>query len=228
MQNFDHDSRIKNIEEITNVFTVAMKNQTEDELNNFLITLDSESDAYKYFQRLKVVSLDSEFATDFQGISFCPFVLKYCMISAAGSNHQVARFVLSIATEALVNFKNFLSLTGYGMIDSSDAPFTDEYLEIEQKRFFAFCIAQFIECGADFPDIFEIMRSSTLSQDSSFEIRKIIEEGPEAIFNSELFSEDEKQYWKKCLSENGTIDDWSGFQQYLVLKYKIPFLPREV
>jgi hypothetical protein len=96
-----------------------------------------------------------------------------------------------------------------------------EALRVQQKRYFAYCLAQLSEAGMELEELFMTMKGDTLDQGSSYAVRACLEEGPEAVLASELFTEAERAHWKAVFA--GEPGAWERMQKHLIETYQLPF-----
>lgn len=93
----------------------------------------------------------------------------------------------------------------------------------EQKRYFAFVLAQMSECGMDLEGIFLTMKGDSADMGAALELRRILEDGADALATSNIFTAQERTLLADVIE--GKEGSWPAFQRRLVEDYRLPFIP---
>jgi hypothetical protein len=209
-----------NIQSVAKAFRLAARAETKGDMDAVAWAFPKGSDAAEYGERLGQLSGPSRAATDLRGLTFRPFFLLNGLILASRHRNPMRAFVLEVLATGLTEFLDY-----FAFIQDRDAgTFTPEQFEAlraEQKRYFAYCLAQLSEAGMELEELFMTMKGDTLDQGSSYTVRACLEGGPEAVLASELFTEAEQAHWKAVF--DGQPGAWARMQRYLVETYQLPF-----
>lgn len=150
------------------------------------------------------------------GSTFRPFLLVNGLTLAAGQPHRGRSQTLRAVAAGLSEFAAYLEGVarpgGEAQIPAED-----------QKRYFAFVLAQMSECGMDLGGIFMTMKGDSADMGTALELRRILEEGAGALSTSDIFTVQERALLAEVIG--GKEGSWPAFQRRLVEDYRLPFIP---
>lgn len=150
------------------------------------------------------------------GSPFRPFLLVNGLTLAAAQSHRPRSHALRAVAAGLSEFAAYLEAVA-NPGNGAQIPAT------EQKRYFAFVMAQMSECGMDLEGIFLTMKGDSADMGAALEFRRIIEEGAGALATSEIFTAQERSLLADVIA--GKEGSWPAFQRKLVEDYRLPFIP---
>lgn len=206
------------IRDIAAVFEQVGSTRSEEELDALTVEAPSDTRAGMFFALLK--KLDGrDVPSECRDIGFFRFFLVNGLLQA-----QRLRFDLRMyALRAIgVGLHEFASYFAYLENRSGETLYSD--LARDEKRYFAFCIAQLIELGFEMDGLLMTMKGDAYDQGDALELRRLREDGPDAFADSFLFDAREKKLFDAVFdqSQPGAID---ALQRYFVDTYEVPFLP---
>jgi hypothetical protein len=214
------DSVRQNIKSVAKAFRLAARAETKADMDALAWTFPEGSDAAAYGARFSHLSGPSHAATDLRGVGFRPFFLLNGLILASQHRNPMRAFVLDVLATGLNEFLDYFAF----ILDRDGSTVTAEefeHLRTEQKRYFAYCLAQLSEAGMELDGLFMTMKGDTLDQGSSYAVRACLEDGPEAVLASELFTEAERALWKAVFAQ--APEAWRRMQEHLIAEYDLPF-----
>ncbi len=214
------DAVRSNIQSVAKAFRLAARAETKADMDAVSWAFPKGSDAAGYGERLGQLSGPSRMATDLRGLDFRPFFLLNGLILASRFRNPMRAFVLEVLATGLTEFLDYFAF----IQDRDGSGITDEQFEAlrtQQKRYFAYCLAQLSETGMELDEIFMTMKGDTLDQGSSYAVRACLEDGPEAVLASELFTQTEREHWKTVF--DGDPGAWERMQKHLIETYQLPF-----
>lgn len=214
------DSVRENILSVAKAFRLAARAETKADMDALVWTFPEGSDAAAYGLRFSQLSGPSREATDLRGIGFRPFFLLNGLILASMYRNPMRAFVLDVLSTGLSEFLDYFAYIQH-RDGSSVTPEQFAKLGRQQKRYFAYCLAQLSEAGMELDGIFMTMKGDTLDQATSYAVRACLEEGPAAVLASELFTEAERALWKALFDQ--APGAWERMQRHLVETYGLPF-----
>jgi hypothetical protein len=214
------DAVRSNIQSVAKAFRLAARAETKADMDAVSSAFPPGSDAAGYGERLAQLSGPSRMGTDLRGLDFRPFFLLNGLILASHYRNPVRAFVLEVLATGLTEFLDYFAFI-QDRDGSSVTPEQFEALGAQQKRYFAYCLAQLSEAGMDLDGLFMTMKGDTLDQGSSYAVRACLEDGPEAVLASELFTPAERAHWKAFF--DGEPGAWERMQKHLIETYQLPF-----
>jgi hypothetical protein len=154
--------------------------------------------------------------------SFRPFFLANGLTQASLlKRHADRAFLLEALATGLVEFADYFEGISPDRIAPDETPEEFERLAALQRRYFAYCVAQLSECGMGMEGIWMTMKGDSLDMETSYAVRAILEEGPEKIAASPLYSDEEKRLWAAAYAQ--TPGAFQELQRLLVETHKLPF-----
>lgn len=149
------------------------------------------------------------------GAEFKPLFLLNGLIHAAAMPRMPRRLLLEALSAGLLEFVDYFeALAGGGALENAAD---------KQKRYFAYCLAQLVECGVDLTTAMTIMKGDALDQGSAYEVRSWLEDGPDAMLRSALLTDRERDLFSAVFSEGRAA--WPALRDHLVTTYSLPFRP---
>jgi hypothetical protein len=204
-----------------------------DELANLLRTwsagqdlpTDLEGDASRFAAILQHLGHDDmDLGLVLRGATFLPAVVVSTLVHADHMAPVGARFTVGVAATALSTFPgHFLAL---GQKTPLDDAATRAALLAEQRLYFAYLVAALPECGMPLDRIIATLNDDALDDETSDALSDILENGPEKLLQSPVFTEAERELWKGVLA--GAPDGWDKLQAHLVATYQVPYVPAPV
>lgn len=149
-----------------------------------------------------------------------PLFLVNGLVHAAALTRQPRRVLLESLAAGLLEFVDYFELIADRAAPRVLAPDAAARL---QKRYFAYCQAQLIECGFSVTAALTTMKGDALDEDVSYEIRGWLEQGPESMLSSGLLTQDERGLWAALFRDGRHA--WPALRSYLVQTYQLPFRP---
>lgn len=165
---------------------------------------------------LRKLPLKPDVPSALAGSPFRPCLLVNGLTLAAAHPHRERSQTLRAVAAGLSEFAAYLEAVAN---PGGSAQASDE----DQKRYFAFVLAQMSECGMDLDGIFLTMKGDSADMGASLALRRIIEEGAAALATSELFTPQERGLLADVI--DGKEGSWPAFQRRLVEDYRLPFIP---
>jgi len=211
----------RGILDVAETFRLAARASTQAELVALDVPFARDSDAAAYGERLRLLDADPHAATDLRGIAFRPFFVRNGLVLASQYAPPVRMFVLGVLATGLTEFLDHFALIAH----RDGAPLPPEGAEAAralEKRYFAYCLAQWTELGMEFDEVFLTMKGDALDLVSSAQVRDCLDGGPEAVLLSELFTEEERALWRDVF--DGAPGAWTRMRRRLVDTYQLPFL----
>jgi hypothetical protein len=154
--------------------------------------------------------------------AFRPFFLVNGLAQAAQfGRHADRAFMLEVLAAGLVEFADYFEAIHPDRLAPEETPEEFARLLTVQRRYFAYCAAQLSEAGMSLEGIWMTMKGDSLDQKTSSDIRDILEEGPEKIAASPLYSDREKQLWAAAYAQG--LAAFEELRQHLVSTYQLPF-----
>lgn len=209
--------------EVAKVLREFSQTSSAEDWKSFQPSFPMGADARDYADALRTLpqkpGLDRE---ALRKASFRPFFLVNGLTQASLlARHEDRAFLLSALAAGLVEFADYFEAIHPDRLVPNETPEELNRLESLQRRYFAFCVAQLSECGMDSEGIFMTMKGDSLDMATSFAIREILEEGPDAIAGSSLYTDQEKQLRSAVYAnEPGAV---KALQQHLTSTYQLPF-----
>ncbi len=214
--------RRRGILDVAELFRLAARASTQAELEALDVPFAADSDAWAYGERLRLLESEPSAATRPHGLAFHPCFVHDGLVLAAQFAPPLRMFVLEVLATGLTEFlDHFARIT-----HREGAPLPPGELEAAralERRFFAYCLAQWTELGMEFDEVFVSMKGDALDLFSAAQVRDLVDGGPEAILGSELFSPDEQALWRDVF--DGGHGAWTRLRRHLVDSYRLPFLP---
>jgi hypothetical protein len=210
----------RGILDVAETFRLAARASTQAELVALDVPFAGDSDAAAYGERLRLLDADPHAATDPRGIAFRPFFVRNGLVLASQYAPPVRMFVLGVLATGLTEFLDHFALIAH----RDGVPLSSEGAEVAralQKRYFAYCLAQWTELGMEFDEVFLTMKGDALDLVSSAQVRDCLDGGPEAVLLSELFTEEERALWRDVF--DGAPGAWTRMRRQLVDTYQLPF-----
>ena len=206
------------IYELASVFEQVGAAASEAELAALATEAPVDSRAAKFF-RLVTQMEDKDIPTECREIGFFRFFVVNGLVQAQRLRHEFQMFALRAIAVGLREFATY-----FAYLDSKSTRTAYPDLAQDQKRFFAFCIAQLIELGFGIGELLLTMKGDASDQGDALELRRLREEGPDAFAVSWLFDEREKELWHAVFADRGP-DATTALQRYFVQTYGVPFVP---
>jgi hypothetical protein len=171
-----------------------------------------------YAALLSDLGPDTDVPGALRGHPLRPFFLVNGLILASGHEEEGLAFTLEALATGLSTFTAYVAAI-------SDPPYEIPAPEVavllaEQKRLFAFLLAQLPECGMGLDGILASMKGDAFDQAAAYELRAVLEEGPEALYRGALFTAVEKGLWRAVFE--GAPLAFETFQRHLVAAYEVP------
>lgn len=152
-----------------------------------------------------------------QSARFRPLFLINGLIHAAALSRMPRRVLLEALAAGLLEFADYFAALG-----GQDRPaFPVEQGAALQKRYFAYCLAQLVECGFSLTAALATMKGDALDPQTGYEVRSWIEEGPQAMLASERLTWKERELLGAVF--RGGKGAWPAFRDHLVAAYQLPF-----
>jgi len=151
-------------------------------------------------------------------IGFFRFIVANGLLQAQRLRHDLRSFVLRALGAGLREFAPYLAY-----LDNRSAEAEYPTLQDDEKRYFAFCIAQLIEVGFEMDGLLMTMKGDALNQGNAYELRRLREDGPDAFKESALFTAEEKALWD-AVFDSGAAPAIAALQQHFVKTYGVPFI----
>ena len=191
------------------------------DLAKFEPTSPLGEDAKVYATLLKTLLRHKDVSAALQTAKFRPLFLVNGLIVAASYRKAPRAVLLQALSIGLLEFADYFEL----MLDRSaeNPPLTPEEAAKQERRFFAYCAAQLIECGMPITGVFATMKGDALDQGAAYELRAWIEEGPKRMLISELLTARERALWGDLFNKGR--ESWPALRDHLVSAYAIPFRP---
>ena len=206
------------IRDIAAVFEQAGATRSEDELEKLTTEAPPDTRAGMFFGLLK--RLDGrDVPSECRDIGFFRFFLVNGLLQAQRLRFDLRMYALRAIGVGLHEFATYFA---HLENRSSDALYAN--LARDEKRFFAFCIAQLIELGFEMDGLLMTMKGDAYDQGDALELRRLREDGPDAFADSFLFDAKEKELFGAVFDQRsaGAIDT---LQRYFVDTYGVPFIP---
>lgn len=124
--------------------------------------------------------------------AFRPYFLLNGLLCAANQSREEARYTVRALAGGLEQFAPYFA-TKFGSAGGVAQGSEDR----EQHRFLGFLVAQLPACGMGFDGVLATMKADSLDLGTAYEVRTILEEGPEALLQSPLFDEADRVHWKQ-------------------------------
>ena len=150
--------------------------------------------------------------------TFFRFIVANGLLQAQRLRHDLRSFVLRALAAGLREFAPYLAY-----LDDRSAAAAYPTLQQDEKRYFAFCIAQLIEIGFEMDGLLMTMKGDALNQGNASELRRLREDGPDAFKSSALFTKEEKVLWDAVFDRAGA-PAIAALQRHFVKTYDIPFI----
>ena len=152
--------------------------------------------------------------------SFRPLFLVNGLIVAASLKRPQRAVLLESLAAGLLEFADYFE----ALAERPAAPaLPAERLKALQARYFAYCAAQLVECGLPVSGVLATMKGDACDEDTAYEIRRWLEDGPAAMLESDLLTAREKELWR-AVFERGR-GAWPALRSHLVETYSLPFRP---
>jgi len=124
--------------------------------------------------------------------AFRPYFLLNGLLCAAHQSPDESRYTVRALVCGLEQFAPYFAMK-FGTAGG-----VPKGAEMEaQHRYLGFLVAQLPECGMGFDGVLATMKADSLDLGTAYEVRTILEEGPEALLRSSLFDEADRVHWRK-------------------------------
>ncbi|HSI04910.1 MAG: hypothetical protein ACAI38_24765 [Myxococcota bacterium] len=206
------------IRDIAAVFELAGSARSEDELEQLTTEAPADTRAGMFFALLK--KLDGrDVPSECRDIGFFRFFVVNGLLQAQRLRFDLRMYALRAIGVGLHEFADY-----FAHLENRSSDSLYSAIARDEKRYFAFCIAQLIELGFEMDGLLMTMKGDAYDQGDALELRRLREDGPDAFAESFLFDAREKTLFGAVFrqDEAGAID---ALQRYFVDTYEVPFLP---
>lgn len=150
-----------------------------------------------------------------RGASFRPLFLVNGLIHAAAFPRMPRRLMLEALSAGLLEFAEYFEAL------SREAVLPPQEAAALQRRYFAYALAQLVECGFSMTAALTTIKGDALDRTASAEVRSWLEDGPKAMLASELLTEKERELWAAVFADGKGA--WPALRDHLVAEHALPF-----
>ncbi len=206
------------IRDIAAVFEQVGSTRSEDEIEDLTTEAPADTRAGMFFALLK--KLDGrDVPSECRDIGFFRFFLVNGLLQAQRLRFDLRMYALRAIGVGLSEFASY-----FAHLENRSSDSLYDGLARDEKRYFAFCIAQLIELGFEMDGLLMTMKGDAYDQSDALELRRLREDGPDAFADSFLFDDAEKKLFDAVFDKGqaGAVD---ALQRHFVNAYQVPFLP---
>ena len=185
------------------------------DLSGFRAPSPLGEDAAVYARLMPVLPGHEDVPGALRGAAFRPLFLVNGLIHAAAFPRMPRRLLLESLSAGLLEFAEYFEAL------SREAELPPEKAAALQRRYFAYGLAQLIECGFSMTAALTTIKGDALDRTAAAEVRSWLEDGPKAMLSSELLTPTERALWGEVFADGKGA--WPALRDHLVAEHALPF-----
>lgn len=201
---------------------LARLSRAETDLEFAATPMPSSPVAQFYYRALQPDVLSDQVADKLLNAPFRPCFLINGIILAQQYPIHAKAYVIHALAEGLRENQEYLAYI-HEHPAGNPAPEDMPRLKKLEKRYFAYCAAQLVECGMNAQGLFLTWKADALDVATSEVMQRILESGLEGILATDIFTDEEKQLWTAVF--DGAPESWANLQKHMAAAYNVPYDP---